>query len=513
MKKRILTLFLALTMVGTVLCGCGDGSQDNSEGNNGLHQERADANEIVVGIAQDLEDSLDPHMSTSAGTREVLFNIYEGLMKIAPDGGLIPAIAESYEVSPNGTEYTFTLRDGVKFHNGETVRAEDVVYSIERCADTSEGAPLVPAFSNIKRVEAVDEKTVSITIKAADLDFICYMTTAIIPKDYDQLDTMPMGTGPFRFVSRSVQDNIVIERFDDYWGQAASLRKVTYKICEDSTGLLMALNADAIDLCAHLTSSQAMQLGRQYDILEGTMNLVQAVYLNNAAKPFDDVKVRQALSYAINREKIMQFVADGHGTALGSSIYPAFTKYFLPELVDTYPYDPGKAKELLAQAGYPDGFDMTIMVASNNQPHVDTAEVVAEQLKAVGINVKVQLVEWQTWYEQAYQGRDFQATIVGLDAHNVTARDLLERFTSDHAKNFINYSNKEYDSLFQQAIRAKDEAQQVELYQQMERLLSDTAANVYIQDLCDLVAIRSDLTGLMFYPTYVMDLSTLHYGA
>ena len=510
--KKILSLFLALIMACTVLSGCSDGSNTpGADGNNGLNKERAENHEIVVGIAQDLEDSLDPHMSTSAGTREVLFNIYEGLMKITPDGGLTPAVAEKCEVSDDGTVYTFTLRNGVKFHNGEPVTAEDVVYSINRCADTSNGKPLVSAFSVIRSVRAVDEKTVTVTIDEANLDFISYMTTAIIPKDYDALDTMPMGTGPFKFVSRAVQDNIVVERFDGYWGEAASLTKVTYKIYEDSTALLMALNAGSIDLCAHLTASQVAQLGGQFQVLEGTMNLVQAVYLNNKTAPFDNEKVRQALCYAINREEIMSFVADGHGTALGSSIYPAFTKYFMPELVDYYKYDTAKARELLAEAGYPDGFDMTIMVASNNQPHVDTAEVVAQQLRAVGVNASVQLVEWQTWYEKAYQGRDFQATIVGLDAHNVTARDLLERFTSDHAKNFINYSNDEYDRLFKEAISAKNETEQVELYKQMEELLTKTAANLYIQDLCDLVAIRSDLTGLQFYPTFVLDLSTVHY--
>ena len=171
------------------------------------------------------------------------------------------------------------------------------------------------------------------------------------------------------------------------------------------------------------------------------MNLVQAVYLNNAVAPFDNQQVRQALCYAIDRQSIMDMIADGHGTALGSSIYPAFTKYFLPELVQKYPYDPAKAKELLAQAGYPNGFDMTISVPSNYQPHMDTAEVVAEQLRAVGVNVTIQPMEWGVWYEQVYKGRDFQATLVGLDASAMTARALLERFTSDHAKNFVNYNN------------------------------------------------------------------------
>ena len=513
MKKKLLALFLALVMVGAVLPGCGDGSKDpGGQGNNGKTGEPVKGGEITVGIAQDLDDSLDPHQTVAAGTREVLFNIFEGLVKPNSDGEMIPAVAEKYTLSEDGTTYTFTLREGVKFHNGQTVTAEDVVYSINRCAAVPEGQekPLVAAFSAVKSVEALDEKTVAVTIAQRDLEFISYMTAAIIPADYENQDTAPVGTGPFKFVSRTPQENFIMERFEDYWGAPAWLDKVTYKICENADALVMNLNGSSIDLCAHLTSAQAAQLNSNFKVLEGTMNLVQAIYLNNQAKPFDNQLVRQALCYAIDRQGIMDMVADGHGTAVGSSIYPAFTKYFLPELVDKYPHSVEKAKELLAQAGYPNGFDMTISVPNNYQPHMDTAEVVAEQLREAGIRVTIQPVEWSTWLDTIYNGRQFQATVVGVDAANMTARAMLERFTSDYAKNFINYSNPAYDALFQQAINATDEATQTDLYKQMETMLADTAANVYIQDLSDLVAMRQDLGGLKFYPIYVLDLSTVY---
>ena len=513
MKKKLLALFLALVMVGAVLPGCGDGSKDpGGQGNNGKTGEPVKGGEITVGIAQDLDDSLDPHQTVAAGTREVLFNIFEGLVKPNSDGEMIPAVAEKYTLSEDGTTYTFTLREGVKFHNGQTVTAEDVVYSINRCAAVPEGQekPLVAAFSAVKSVEALDEKTVAVTIAQRDLEFISYMTAAIIPADYENQDTAPVGTGPFKFVSRTPQQDFVMERFEDYWGAPVWLDKVTYKICENADALVMNLNGGSIDLCAHLTSAQASQLNQNFQVLEGTMNLVQAIYLNNQAKPFDNQLVRQALCYAIDRQGIMDMVADGHGTAVGSSIYPAFAKYFLPELVDKYPHDVAKAKELLAQAGYPDGFDMTISVPNNYQPHMDTAEVVAEQLREAGINVTIQPVEWSTWLDTIYNGRQFQATVVGVDAANMTARAMLERFTSDYGKNFINYNTPAYDALFQQAINAQDEATQTDLYKQMEAMLADTAANVYIQDLCDLVAMRQDLGGLKFYPIYVLDLSTVY---
>lgn len=514
MKKQF-ALFLALCMVCAVLSGCGGGSKKpGAEGSNGLHAERKANNEIVVAIPQDLEDSLDPHGSMAAGTREVLFNIYEGLVKTGPDGGLIPAVAERYQISGDGLTYTFKLREGVKFHNGASVTAEDVIYSIQRCIDNAGNtgdSALVSALSAIHDLTAGEDGTVTFQIDEPNLELIYFMTIAIVPAGYDRLDTVPCGTGPFKFVSRSAQENVVVEKFADYWGTAASVDKVTFGIYTDPTALVMAIKAGAVDLCPHLTAAQTAQLGEEYTVLEDTMNLVQAVYLNNAVEPLNNAKVRQAMCYAINRQEIMDMVADGHGAAVGSSIYPKLARFFLPELVDRYPYDVEKGKALLAEAGYADGFDLSIAVVSSYQPHMDTAEVVVEQLRAIGINASVQPMDGATWLNDVYVGRNFQATITGVDAKNVTARAMLERFVSDNGKNFINYNNPAYDALYTRAQECTSETEQVEIYKQMETMLCDTAANLYIQDLADLVAIRADLTGLQFYPIYVLDLSAVHY--
>ena len=510
MKKRLLALFLTLGLVCTVLTACGDGSKgQGGQGNNG--GEAVSGGEITVGIAKDLDDSLDPHRMVTAGTREVLFNLFEGLVKPNSKGELIPAVAERYQLSEDGRTYTFTLREGVKFHNGATVTAEDVVYSIERCADTSEGTPLVPAFSVIQEVKAVDEKTVTITIAQRDLEFISYLTSAIIPKGYDDQATHPVGTGPFMYVSRSPQENFVIQRFDDYWGEKPDLTKVTYKIIENADSILLSLQSGAVDVFAHLTTTQIQQLGDGFHVEEGTMNLVQALYLNNAEKPFDDVRVRQALCYAIDRQQILDLAFDGYGTLLGSSMYPAFSKYFDDELTNYYTYNTEKAKELLTEAGYPNGFDMTITVPSNYQSHMDTAQVIVEQLKAVGINAAIQPVTWESWVQDTYSNRQFQSTVVGVDASNMTARAMLERFVSTASRDFINYNNADYDALFAQAQACYDDEEQTAIYRAMEKNLAENAANVYIQDMADFVAVRDGLEGPSFYPIYVLDLSTIHY--
>ena len=152
---------------------------------------------------------------------------------------------------------------------------------------------------------------------------------------------------------------------------------------------------------------------------------------------------------------------------------------------------------------------MTIAVSSNYQPHMDTAEVVVQQLAAIGIRATVQPVDATTWYNDVYVGRQFDATITGLDAKNITARAMLERFVSDNGKNFVNYNNPAYDELYAKARACADDAEQTALYQQMETMLTETAANLYLQDMADLVAIRTGLTGYTFYPIYAQDLSTV----
>ena len=508
MKEKFLALVLLMTLLGTVLSGCGDGSAAQTQ------KSRADTNELVVGIAQDLDDSLDPHKTVKAGTREVMFNVFEGLMKPTPNGDLTPAIAESYEVSEDRMTYTFHLREGARFHNGETVTAEDVVYSIQRCAAATEtGIVQVEAFSVIQSIETPDDRTVAITISEPSNEFISYMTTAVLPTGYDKQDTYPIGTGPFKFVSRTAQDSVVLEKFDGYWGTPAQLDKVTLKIMENADSLMMSLQSGAIDLCAHLTSTQVAQLKESFNVAEGTMNLVQALYLNNAEKPFDDVRVRQAISYAVDKQEIIDLAFDGYGSPIGSSMYPAFGKYFDDSLTNYYTRDVEKAKSLLAEAGYPDGFDMTITVPSNYKPHMDTAEVLVQQLAQIGVNAAIEPIEWESWVSDVYAGRQFQSTVVGVDASNMTARALLERFNSQAGNNFINYSDSDYDALFAQAQASYDDAEQTAIYKQMLANLTENAANAYIQDLADLVAVRKGVEGVTFYPIYVLDLANLHYTA
>ena len=466
---------------------------------------------ITIAISQDLDQSLDPHTSTSAGKREIFFNIFEGLVKADPDGNFVPALAESWEVSDDATTFTFKIRKGVKFHNGSDLTVEDVVYTLDKCRGAESGVPLLNAYSEIESVTAVDDSTVEIKLKNPNIEYLAYLNTAIIPHDYADQDTFPIGTGPYKFKSRSVQENIVLEKFADYWGEPGYLDEVTFKIIENTDALVLALRSGSVDLSVHRVASDVKEIGDEYELLESPTNLIQALYLNNAVEPLNDLKVRQALNHAVNVQDVMTIINDGLGTPIGSSIYPAFGKYFMPELADAYPYDPDKAKSLLAEAGYADGFPLTITAPSNYAVHVNAAQVIAEQLKAVGIDAKINLVEWATWLSDVYQGRNFEATVVGFDASFLTARALLERWISDNSKNMINFNDPEYDRVLKEAFAATSDEEQTALYKQAEKILSDDAANVYLMDPNDLTVISKKLDGYIFYPLFVIDLAKIYY--
>ena len=519
--QRILCVLSAVAMTA-VLGGFSDGKTKNAASETEILSAKDAENdtgakpiiggELAVGMTQDLEDSLDPHIVVAAGTDEVLFNIFEGLVKPDADGNIIPAVASGWTVSEDGLIYTFTLREGITFHDGSPVTVGDVVYSLKRCAgllDNGEPARVKP-LTCITAVEAPDEQHVAVHLGQPNADLLAYLTAAVIPEHYDGQATRPVGTGPYRFVSRNVQENVVLERYEGYWGTRPYLDRITLKVIAPDA-MIAALESGAVDFAHHLTVAMANQLSDRVKVQEGTSNIVQAIYLNNEYEPLKNEKVRQALCYATDRQTILDLVADGCGTPVGSSMYPAFAKYFDPSLADAYPYDPDKAVKLLAEAGYPNGFELEIKVPSNYKLHIDTAQVEAELLSMVGIRVKITEVDWNTWVSDVYMGHNYQATIIGFDASALTGRAMLERFTTGNAKNISAFSDAAYDEAFFAALDERDDARRTELYQTCQRILSERAANIYIQDPADMAAMRPDVDGYVNYPLYLLDLSTLHF--
>ena len=496
-RKGAGLLAVVLTTLAIALSAC---SSDKAGGD--------DSSSITIGIPQDI-DNLDPHYATGAGTKEVLFNVFEGLVKPDENGNLNPAVASEYTISEDSTVYTFTLRDGIKFHDGSAVTAEDIKYSLDRNRGADGSEPLISSFSNINSVNIVDDSHVQVVLNEGDSDFLTQLTVAIIPAGNATPETTPIGTGPYKYVSSSPQENFIVTRFDDYWGDAAFIKDVTFKVEANADAIVMDLIGGSIDMFARVTSTQVSQLTDDFEIYEGTMNLVQALYINNAVEPFDDVRVRQALCYAINPQEIMDFVSDGAGVEIGSAMFPSFSKYYIPELNDTYNTDLDKAKELLAEAGYENGFEFTIKVPSNYTQHVDTAQVISEELKKIGVTANIQEIEWNSWLSEVYSDRDYEATVIGVDASTLAASSLLARYVSDAGRNFVNFNSPAYDEAYANAQATNDDDKKTEYYKECETILSEEAASVYIQDLPEFVALNKKYTGYEFYPLYVQDVAKI----
>lgn len=279
--KRIRILLTALLTMA-VLGGCGSDGTGESSGDNSS-KEPVYGGSVVVGIQQDI-DSLDPHKATAAGTKEILFNIFEGLVKPDENGNLVNAVASDYTISEDGLVYTFTLRDNVKFHNGNVVTCEDVKYSLERVSGLLDGTPLISTLKTIQAVDILDDKTVQVTVDSANTELIYSFVAAVIPAGSgEDAEADPVGTGPFSFVSYTPQVGIVVKKNPDYWQAGLPyLDEVNFKIVNSPDSAVLELQGGTIDIYAYLTDSQAQELKDSFNVEASASNVVQALFLNNA---------------------------------------------------------------------------------------------------------------------------------------------------------------------------------------------------------------------------------------
>lgn len=497
--KRLTTLFVLIALVATVvLSACSQGASNGGDS----------SNSVVVGISQDL-DSLDPHNVAYAGTREVLFNLFEGLVKATSSGDIEPAVAEDFTVAEDAKSITFTLRDGVKFWDGTDVTVEDVIFSINRYADIQGEKS---AFSILESVEA-DGNQIIVKLTDANTEFIYELTCAIIPASYDaDAEQCPQGTGPFKFVSYAPGESLEVEKNENYWKDGIPyLDAVTFKIVTDTDTAILQLNAGTLDIYQYLTSDQAATLdSEKFNIQVGNVNYVQGMFLNNKAEPFDDIKVRQALYYAVDRQMISDMLFDGKSHIIGTNMIPAASKYYNTATETTYTRDLDKAKELLKEAGYENGFEFTITVPNNYAPHEGTAQIIKENLAEVGITAKINLVEFTTWYSDVYVGREYEATVVAVDG-TLAPSSWFAKNLSTASNNFTNYENAEFDKTYEAALAETDLDAKVAYYQQLQQILADDAASIYCQDPSNLLAINSQLEGYEFYPISAQDMSIVKF--
>jgi len=499
MKNFITKAFAAVSVIGislTALAGCAKKNDVN--------------NTAVVGITQE-PGIFDPHTVVAAGDEEIIFNIYEGLYKFDYEGNLNPCLATDVEISADASVYTFTLRQGVKFHDGSDLDADDVVYSLKRASgllETQDGTALVSELDPIKDVSVTSDGRVEVTLESGNSELLSYFTTGIIPEGYDNCQNAPVGTGPFKFDSYNPGQNVILIKNDNYWQNGLPyLDKVTFKVCADMDAGLTELAGGSIDIFPYLTTDRADQLDKsKYNILSNGSNMVQIFALNNAVEPLNDVRVRQAVNYAISRDDIISVTMDGAGVALTTAMSPAMGSYYDTSLDGTFDRDIEKAKSLLAEAGYENGFALTCTVPSSYLIHVNTAVELASELKEVGIDLEIKQVDWATWLDVVYSGRQYETTVIALTS-TYAPYDVVGRYASTADGNFINYSNAKVDELLARIPTVSDTAERTVLYHEVLGILTEDACSAYIQDPTTITAVSTRLEGYHVYPMYVQDMS------
>ena len=510
--KKCISLTLAAALL---LTGCGGGASDNS-GNTSAAND-GDKKVLTFGCQMYTDGIVNTVTDENGGWNAMRYGITEGLFKFNDSMEVEPWLADSYTVNDEHTEWVITLKDGIKFSDGCDLTPTKVKECFEYLKEMGPSGSAKPQKylefeATITADDAANTLTIQTTQPYANLPGqLAHPTMAIVDvADTENFDNGTIGTGPYKYVSRSPQENVILEKFDEYWGTPANIDTVKLQVIANADTIVTSLNGGSVDMFARISQAQADQLSGDFDVLEGTMNLVQAMYLNNAKEPFNDVRVRQALCYAVDPQGIMDMISDGKGTQIGSSMFPSFGKYYMEELNDLYATNIEKAKELLTEAGYPDGFSFTLTVPSNYQQHVDTAQVIAEQLKEIGVTANIQLIEWESWLSDVYSDRNYEATVVGVDASSLTAAALLSRFESTASNNFINFNDPAYDEAYKAAAASADDDEKTGYYKECEKILAEDAANVYIQDLPSFVALNKKYGGYEFYPLYVQDFAKLY---
>lgn len=455
-------------------------------------------------------DNLDPWLSAATDTEAIFHNVFDGLVLFDEQGAIIPGLAESWEISDDGLTYTFHLRDDVTFHNGKKMTSADVIYTYESLSGLNGEKALSSKFSTITDLEAPDDYTVIMTLSNANTAFLQFTKIAVLPEGYDEQSTAPVGAGPFAFVEYVPGQKVVLEKYEDYYEESRmpQIDRAEIYIMTDESAVVNALESGQLDM-ASVTAENAEFLNGEYEILNAPQNMVQIWALNNSIEPFNDERVRQAFNLVIDKQQVIDGVFGGYATELYSNFSPVMAVYYNDELTDVYPHDVERAKELMAEAGYEDGFDITITVPSNYQKHINTAQILIEQLKEINVNATMQLVEWAAWLEDVYTNAQYETTIIGLTG-KLDPNDVLGRYSSTYAKNFFKYSNPEYDELITEALTASEE-DRVTIYKECQRILTEDAAAVWICDPNLVVAVRPDLEGYTFYPVGFIDFSKLYY--
>lgn len=517
--KNTIILFCFAIVFCFILVACG--SNENTEKKAGASHKTSDSGEktsngapkedTVIKIAMKSEiDSLDPYKASATDTDIMMNNVFDGLFDTNEDGELVPNLATTYKISEDNLTYTFTLVENAIFHNGEPVTAEDVVYSYSTLAGLDTGEPMSEKWAVVESAEATSEYEVKVTLHTIDSGFLARTIQAIVPADYENQETHPIGAGPFKFVERKIAQELILERNDDYYleDKVAEVAEIRFVLMPDPQTAILAMQAGEIDIIPNVDVQGLVQLGDSVTTISGPQNMSVIFGLNNEVEPLNDKRVRKAINMAIDKAQIMDMVMQGNATKIDSNFSPAMAYYYEDSVEDYYTLDLEAAQELLDEAGYPDGFDLEMSVPSHSTMYTDSAQIIADQLSQIGIQVTLEPIEWSTWLERVYTDFDHESTIIGFTG-KIDPYDVLVRFVNGYSRNFINYSNPKYDQAIENAVQETEDRQRAEYYKEAQRILTEDAASVFIMDPDTTIVMREGLSGLKLYPMGKLNLEDL----
>ena len=464
-------------------------------------------------LAMTLEPpGLDPSAGAAAAIAEVvLYNLLETLTKIRSDSSIAPLLAQRWTVTPDNKTWAFTLRPGVKFQNGEPFNAASVKFSFERAAAADSTNKDKAVFANIVNLRATDDLTLVITLKNTNPDFLFQLgqATAVIvePKSAASNNTQPVGTGPFKLESWARGSHLVLARWDSYRdAKSVALRRVTIRFISDAAAQVAALLAGDVDLFPRASVARSLaqfKADKRFQVLVGGSRAKTILAINNKKKPLDDVRVRRAIAMAIDRKQVVDAVADGFGTPIGSFYVPGAPGYV--DLTAVNAYDPDRARALLKDAGI-----SAPLVLSLKLPPTPYArqggEVIAAMLAKVGIVAKQESLEWAQWLSGVYAQKAYDLTIIShvepLDFGNFARPGY-----------YWNYESAKFNALWAQVNSTADTAQRHKLMADAQRLVADDAVAAYLYQPTWITVANARLKGMWTdMPIFANDLAALSWG-
>jgi len=465
---------------------------------------------IVVAISAD-PPGWDPTLSTSQEIARVTYgNVFEGLVRFDRNGTIVPALATAWTVSGNGLTWRFTLRDGVTFHDGSPFTVDDVLAKFERARNPDSGHVNQGYYAAVADVAAADERTIVFTLTRPSRSLLYNLArpdAIIFPAALAETQrSQPVGTGPFRFARYVEGSEVRLERFDGYWNPSLPyLDAATFRIISDANARVAALQAGDIDLIGGAVPAEQVRLlaaNPALKVASGTATAEITVAMNNSRPPFDDLRVRQAITHAIDKSAIVEGAFFGLGTVIGTHMSPSEPYYV--DLTGTYPYDPERARALLAEAGYANGLSFDFELPEPYAIERRTGEVIAQQLREVGINVNLSVVEWGTWIQRIFLAGDYDMTIIG----HSEPRDIDVYARPDY---YYRYDNPRIAELLVEAEAASSVSAETAAYREIARIIAEDAVNVWVFSPANTAAARADLYGFWTdQPTPAIDVTQVY---